>query len=97
MEIWIPPGFEADTRRAQQLQEQMQRDPRAIFELIQVYEQMVERLQPDKVPLFYGMISSSIWATPTRICRQATERAAWSKPFAAVWREVTNSQSLPDR
>src|SRR5260221_13109180 len=56
MEIWIPPGFEADMRRAQQLEAQGEQDPRAIVPLIQLYEQMIERLQPNEAPLFYGAI-----------------------------------------
>ena len=60
MEISIPPGFETAIRRVEQLEAQRQRDPRAIFQLIQVYEQMVERLQPDKAPSFYGTIQNNL-------------------------------------
>ena len=56
----IPPGFEKDIHRARQLEAQSQRDPRAIVLLIQVYKQILERLQPDKNPVFYNAIQNNL-------------------------------------
>src|SRR5258708_4544807 len=58
--VAVPPGFETDIRRAEQLDAQGERDPRAIVPLIQLYEQILERLQPDKAPLFYASIQNNL-------------------------------------
>ena len=42
----VPPGFEADILKAQQLEEQAQHNPAALIPLIQTYEKIVKRLQP---------------------------------------------------
>src|SRR5258708_26212828 len=54
----IPPDFAADIRRAQQLEEQRQRDPRAILPLIQVYKRMLERLRPNENPTLYAALQT---------------------------------------
>src|SRR5947199_4886 len=52
----IPPDFAANFRRAQQLEEQRQRDPRAILPLIQLYERIVGQLEPAEYPIPYAAI-----------------------------------------
>ena len=56
----IPPDFAADIRRAQQLEEQRQRDPRAILPLIQVYKRMLERLRPNDDPTLYAALQYNL-------------------------------------
>ena len=56
----IPPGFEADIHRVRQLEVQCQRDPRMFMLLVQVYEQIIERLQPEKAPIFYATTRSNL-------------------------------------
>src|SRR5438046_195021 len=58
----IPPGFAADVHRARQLEAQKRRDPRAIAPLIQVYQQMLGRLQPEEYPDFYATIQTDLGA-----------------------------------
>jgi CHAT domain-containing protein/tetratricopeptide (TPR) repeat protein len=60
--VAIPPDFETDFRRAQQLEEQRQRDPRAILPLIQVYKRMLERLRSNEGPLLYAGIQHNLGA-----------------------------------
>ncbi len=60
--VAIPPDFETDIRRAQQLEEQRQRDPRAILPLIQVYKRMLERLRPNEGPLLYAALQHNLGA-----------------------------------
>ena len=69
----IPPDFAADIRMVIQLEEQRQRDPRAIFPLIQVYKQMRERLRFNENPALYATLHYS-WAMPIWTCRQGTGR-----------------------
>src|SRR5258707_12133358 len=54
----LPPDFIADALRAQQLEEQSQRDPRAILPLIQVYKRMLERLRPNENPTLYAALQT---------------------------------------
>src|SRR6266566_4764583 len=56
----IPPGFEADISRAQQLQSQLRRNPRALNSLVKLYERMLKRLKPNDSPLFYANIQSKL-------------------------------------
>jgi tetratricopeptide (TPR) repeat protein len=56
----IPPDFAADIQRVQQLEEQRQRDPRAILPLIQVYKRMLERLRPNDGPPFYAALQNNL-------------------------------------
>src|SRR5437879_2626282 len=56
----IPPDFAEDIRRAQQLEEQRQRDPRAILPLIQVYKRMLERLRPNEDPTLYAILQNNL-------------------------------------
>src|SRR5260370_2818615 len=44
----------------QQLEEQSERDLRALVPLIQLYEQILERLQPDKEPFLYAEIQINL-------------------------------------
>jgi hypothetical protein len=44
----IPPGFEADMQRVQQLEKQRQEDPLATISLIQHYRQMLNRVSSDE-------------------------------------------------
>jgi tetratricopeptide (TPR) repeat protein len=52
----IPSDFAADALRAQQLEEQRQRDPRAIVPLLQLYERLVSQLKPVENPTVYALI-----------------------------------------
>src|SRR5260221_39187 len=54
----ISPDLAADIRRAQQLEEQRQRDPRAAIPLIQLYERLVSQLEPAENPTVYALICS---------------------------------------
>src|SRR2546427_179946 len=56
----ISPDFAADIRRAQQLEEQRQRDPRAVVPLIQVYKRMLERLRPNEDPTLYATLQNNL-------------------------------------
>ena len=56
----IPPDFAEDIRRAEQLEEQRQRDPRAILPLIQVYKRMLERLRPNEDPPLYAALQNNL-------------------------------------
>src|SRR6266700_2924459 len=56
----IPPDFAKDLRRAQQLEDQRQRDPRAILPLIQVYKRMLERLRPNEDPTLYAALHNNL-------------------------------------
>jgi tetratricopeptide (TPR) repeat protein len=56
----LPPDFAADFRRAQQLEEQRQRDPQAILPLIQVYRRMLERLRPNDEPALYAALQNNL-------------------------------------
>ena len=58
----ISPDFAADLRKAQQLEEQRRRDPRAILPLIQVYKRMLGRLQPNDDPTLYAAIQINLGA-----------------------------------
>ena len=58
----ISPDFAADMVRAQQLEEQRQRDPRAILPLIQVYKRMLERLRPNEDPPLYAALQNNLGA-----------------------------------
>src|SRR6266567_4532229 len=58
--VAIPPGFETDFRRALQLEEQSQIDPRANLPLIQVYKLMLERLQPNEDPTLYATLQYNL-------------------------------------
>src|SRR5712692_6480999 len=59
-EMGIPPDFAADIHRAQQLEEQRQRDPQAILPLIQVYKRMLERLRPNDDPTLYAALQYNL-------------------------------------
>ena len=59
-EVAIPADFRTDIRRTQQLEEQRQRDPRAIFPLIEVYKRMLERLRPNESPLLYAALQHNL-------------------------------------
>ena len=56
----IPPDFASDIRRAQQLEEQRQRDPGAILPLIQLYKRMLERLRPNDGPTLYAALQYNL-------------------------------------
>ncbi len=56
----ISSDFSADIRRALQLEEQRQRDPRAILPLIQVYKRMLERLRPNEGPTLYAVLQNNL-------------------------------------
>src|SRR5260221_7782013 len=56
----LPPDFIADALRAQQLEEQRQRDPQAILPLIQVYKRMLERLRPNENPTLYSALQNNL-------------------------------------
>src|SRR5438045_488463 len=56
----IPPGFEADIQRAQQLEKQRQQDSLATISLIQLYHQMLNRLSSDEYPTFYTSIQYNL-------------------------------------
>lgn len=56
----IPPGFETDIRKVRELEALCQRDPRAFMLLIEVYEQIIARLQPEKAPVFYATTQSNL-------------------------------------
>jgi CHAT domain-containing protein/tetratricopeptide (TPR) repeat protein len=56
----IPPNFMADIQRAQQLEEQRQRDPRAILPLILVYKRILERLRPNEDPNLYATLQYNL-------------------------------------
>jgi len=91
----IPPGFEADTRRAQRLEAQRKRDPRAIVPLIQIYERMVRRIQVNKNPLFYAAIQNYLGAayyeSPTGDRTANLERAiACFEEALRVWTPGTD-------
>ncbi len=60
--VAVPPGFEEDSWRAGQLMDQMGQDPSVIAQLIQVYEQVVERLRPDEAPLYYAVVQNNLGA-----------------------------------
>jgi len=50
--VGIPPGFEVDFLKVQQLEIQRQQDQNVVVELIEACTQLVGQLQPDKYPLF---------------------------------------------
>jgi CHAT domain-containing protein/tetratricopeptide (TPR) repeat protein len=56
----IPPDFTADIQRAQQLEEQRQHDPRAIFPLIELYKRMLERLRPNEEPTLFAALQYNL-------------------------------------
>ena len=56
----IPPGFEGDALKLEQLEAQRRQDPRVAERLIQTYEQILDRLQPDKNPIVYAMTLTSL-------------------------------------
>src|SRR2546427_807168 len=56
----IPPDFAEDIRRAQQLEEQRQRDPRTIPPLIQYYKRMLQRLTPEEAPPVYAIPQNNL-------------------------------------
>src|SRR5436190_970747 len=56
----LPPDFRADALRAQQLEEQRQRDPQAILSLIQVYKRMLESLRPNDGPTLYAALQYNL-------------------------------------
>ncbi|HET9999378.1 MAG TPA: CHAT domain-containing tetratricopeptide repeat protein [Ktedonobacteraceae bacterium] len=56
----IPPGFEADICKVRELGALCQRDPRAFMLLIEVYEQIIARLQPEEAPAFYATTQSNL-------------------------------------
>ena len=56
----MPYDFVADLRRAQQLEGQRRRDPRAILPLIQLYKQMLERVRPNVDPILYAVLQHNL-------------------------------------
>lgn len=55
-QIYVPPAFQSDFARVPQLQALTQRDPSAISLLIQLFERILERLQPGEHPTFRAAI-----------------------------------------
>src|SRR5882724_9105831 len=49
-----------DTHKIQQLEAQRLRDPQANLSLVHIYEELLERLQPDEAPTFYASIKNDL-------------------------------------
>jgi len=58
--IDIPPGFEADISRVQQLEARRQPSPRTFMSLIRAYKRILRRLHPEEYPLFYASIQTNL-------------------------------------
>jgi CHAT domain-containing protein/tetratricopeptide (TPR) repeat protein len=58
--IDIPPGFETDISRVQQLEARRQPSPRTIISRIRSYKRILGRLHPEEYPVFYTFIQANL-------------------------------------
>src|SRR2546427_496602 len=52
----IPLSFEADIQKAQQFEDQRRQNPLATISLVQLYNQILDRLPPNESPILYALI-----------------------------------------
>src|SRR5438046_3073622 len=101
MDRAMPPNFRADMQKAQELEERRQHDPLATIPMVQLYTQMLGRLQPNMSPSFYADIQDNLGTAyrdlptgdPTAnlkraiACYQEALRIPWAffLHFTALW------------
>lgn len=56
----IPPDLMTHIRKAQKLEKQRQHNSKDIYPLIEIYKQILERLQPNDEPALYATIQNNL-------------------------------------